>query len=198
MKKFAVTLAVVLLGISATGQRWGLKAGLNFANANFKASGISLSLDSRTCFQAGVVSEFQLYDFLYLQPALLFAQKGYEGEFEGLSGFDHFNYLDLPVNLLLKADLATIKLLMLTGPVVSYALNGKTEYGNNREDLSFGGGDDDYDHFAFGWNVGAGVELANFQLTGEYTFGLSDITHYGEMDLKHKVFAISLSYFFGE
>ncbi|WP_163708890.1 porin family protein [Mangrovibacterium lignilyticum] len=197
MKKVILVLAVVLICATADGQRIGLKAGVNFANANFEVMDLNVSLSSRTGVLFGVVSEFQLYDFLYLQPALLFAQKGYDAEFEGMSGFDHFNYLDLPINFLVKADLQGPKLLLYTGPTISYGLNGKTEFENDREDIQFGSGDDKYDRFALGWNVGGGLEFLNLQLTGEYTFGLSDITHLGDVSLKHKAFSISLAYFFG-
>lgn len=198
MKRLMVTLAALLFVLASSGQRWGLKGGINFANGNIDASGLNISMDSRVCFQAGVIGELPLYDFLYLQPALLFSQKGYEAKVEGLSGYDHFNYLDLPLNLLFKADMSGAKLLFLSGPVVSYALSGESKFDGVKEDIKFGGGDDDYDKFSFGWNVGAGVEMANFQFTGEYLFGLSDITHYGDMSLKHRGISISLSYFFGK
>lgn len=210
MKRLAFTVVVALLCLIASGQNWGFRAGLNIANANIDMMSLGVSPDARTGVHFGVVGELPVWDFLYFQPALLFSQKGYnismDMEGEHVSGYDHFNYLDLPLNLLFKADLNGPKLLLLTGPTISWALNGKYKYdyqgsgyGEHDEgDLEFGSGDDEYDKAAFGWNIGTGLEFGAFQLTGTYTFGLSNITHSDEFEIKHKVVGISLTYLIGK
>jgi len=210
MKKLAFTAFVVLLCLAVSGQRWGFKAGVNIANADMDVMGVNLSPDPRTGVHFGLVREMALLDYLYFQPALLFSQKGYEIsmdiEGEKIDGYEHFNYLDIPLNLILKAELQGPKLLIIAGPTISFALNGKykgtfSSGGSNYSDegdLEFGDGDDKYDKAAFGWNLGGGVEYGAFQLTGIYTFGLSNITHSNDFELKHTVLGISLTYLIGE
>jgi len=209
MKRVAFTAMVALICLATSGQKIGIRAGVSFANANMDVMSLNVSPDVRTGVHFGIVGELLVWDFLYFQPALLFSQKGYEFDMdiegERFKGSEHFNYLDLPLNILFKADLNGPKLLLLTGPTISYALNGKYDYeiaGSwnefDRGDLEFGSGDEEYDKAAFGWNVGTGFEVGALQLTGTYTFGLSNITHSNDIEIKHKVLGISLTYLIGK
>ena len=210
MKKIVLTGIFALSVLMATAQQWGIRGGVNITNMSVDAEGMTVSSDSRTGLHFGLFAEFQIFESLYFQPNLLFSQKGYEYDvslFDSFQsdGYEHFNYLDLPLNLLLKADLKGAKLLVFTGPVISYALNGKYEASitmdgsteKDRGDIEFGDGDEKYDRAAFAWDLGAGIELGQFQLTGSYFWGLSDITH-TESNLKHKGFSVSLAYLFGK
>ena len=54
------------------GVRFGVRAGLNFANL----SGDHLDLDSRTSFHVGVIADIPLMQSLYIQTGLYFQSKG--------------------------------------------------------------------------------------------------------------------------
>ncbi|MCW0484419.1 porin family protein [Gaoshiqia sediminis] len=204
MKRILFLLAIVLFGISATGQRIGVKAGVSFSNANFEIMDLNLSPEGRTGIHFGFTGEFPLTGTLFLNPGVLFSQKGYKYRFDdefglgSFSGKDNMNYLEIPVNLMFKADLKGPKLLLQAGPVFGVGLNGKSFFNGDQEDIEFGGDDDQLDRMDFSLSIGGGLEYGHLQLTVNNAFGLSDITHSNDVHIKHKVFAMSLAYLFGE
>jgi len=81
-------------------------------------------------FQIGLTLDIPLVADFYLQPAVLYAGKGYkqdggwlvaaEGEFEV-----KLAYVEVPVNLLYKPQLGTGNLLIGAGPYLGYGIGGK-------------------------------------------------------------------------
>lgn len=180
--------------------RFGVRAGVNLAKETYEESGISLTLDNQAGFLAGLVYEYPMTDQLYLGTGLLFSQKGGKIDSGGESMKETLNYLDLPVNLIFKADLKGPKLIVEAGPQLSLAVSGKDKYEmggiSESEDIKFGSGEDEMKNLDFGMNLGGGVEFMDLQLKVNYVIGLSDISNFSEGSVKNKVLAFSLSYFF--
>lgn len=181
-------------------ERFGIRAGLNIAKESYKQSGMSLTLDNQTGVLAGLVYECPLTEQLYVGTGLLFSQKGGKFETDEGSTKEILNYLDLPLNLVFKADLKGPKLLLEAGPQFSYALSGKdkTEVSGMSvsEDIEFGSGEDQVKRFDFGLNLGGGIEFMDFQLKVNYVIGLADISNFSGGSVKNNTLGISLSYFF--
>lgn len=198
MKKLLFVAIIAIGAISANAQvKFGVKAGLNFAKQTASVSGGSVSTNSMTGFHAGIISEFNLSENLVLQPGLLFSQKGAKISFGGSDYTDIYNYLDIPINLMYKINVDGAKILLFTGPSLSYALSGKEKVGDNSVDIEFGSGDNQMRRFDLGFGIGGGLEFGSIQATANYNFGLANISNSTDAKLKNNVFSISVAYLFG-
>jgi opacity protein-like surface antigen len=114
---------------------FGVRAGVNFQNINGKnRSGDKLENDIATGFHAGVNAEVPLGTGFYLQPGVLYSQKGTE--------FDNdnqvkLNYIEVPVNFVYKPILGTGRMLLGFGPYVGFGLGGKVKTASTERDVSF-------------------------------------------------------------
>jgi hypothetical protein len=114
---------------------FGIRAGVNFQNINGKtASGAKLENDILTGFHAGVNAEIPLGTGFYLQPGVLYSQKGTE--------FDNdnqvkLNYLEVPVNFVYKPVLGTGRMLLGFGPYVGFGIGGKVKTASTEREVEF-------------------------------------------------------------
>lgn len=114
---------------------FGVRAGVNFQNINGKnQNGSKLENDIATGFHAGVNAEIPLGTGFYLQPGVLYSQKGTE--------FDNdnqvkLNYIEVPVNFVYKPILGTGRMLLGFGPYVGFGLGGKVKTANTKMDVSY-------------------------------------------------------------
>lgn len=114
---------------------FGIRAGVNFQNINGKnRSGDKLENDIATGFHAGVNAEVPLGTGFYLQPGVLYSQKGTE--------FDNdnqvkLNYIEVPVNFVYKPVLGTGRMLLGFGPYVGFGLGGKVKTAGTERDVEY-------------------------------------------------------------
>jgi hypothetical protein len=114
---------------------FGVRAGVNFQNINGKnANGNDLKNDIATGFHAGVNAEVPLGTGFYLQPGVLYSQKGTE--------FDNdnqvkLNYIEVPVNFVYKPILGTGRMLLGFGPYVGFGLGGKVKTASTERDVEY-------------------------------------------------------------
>ena len=114
---------------------FGIRAGVNFQNINGKnANGGNLKNDIATGFHAGVNAEVPLGTGFYLQPGVLYSQKGTE--------FDNdnqvkLNYIEVPVNFVYKPILGTGRMLLGFGPYVGFGLGGKVKTASAERDVEY-------------------------------------------------------------
>jgi len=194
MKTSVKILLVITLVLSATytqaQTRFGIKGGLNFSTVALSGGTGTITPDSKTGFNLGVISEIPLATDFYLQPGLLFSTKGFKSDSETFST----NHIDIPINALYKLHAGSIKVLGFAGPYISYALSGKS----GSDNITFSGDNKDMNAFDFGLNFGAGVEISNFQITAQYGIGLTNsLANSGDVTMKNKVFGVSVAYLFG-
>ena len=206
--KQGITLLIVLLfaGISTTSFaqiRFGAKTGLNFSNMSAKSDlgNADEIYKTKIGFHIGVTAEVPLSANLYFEPALLFSTKGFKIDETLAKGSTNLNYLELPLNLLYKFDVGSLKLFALAGPYVGFAMSGKTKadgidditlkIGTNKEE-------DSIKPLDFGANFGAGVEISNITVGLQYGLGLANIATNtdGGLSVKNKVFGVSVGYKF--
>jgi len=194
MKTSVKILVVITLVLSATytqaQTRFGIKGGLNFSTIAISGSGATVTPDSKTGFNLGVISEIPLATDFYLQPGFLFSTKGFKFDSETLST----NNIEIPINALYKLHAGSVKVLGFAGPYIGYAVSGKV----GSDDITFSGNNRNMNALDLGLNFGAGVEISNFQITAQYGLGLTNLAaQSSEGTMKNKVFGVSVAYFFG-
>ncbi|WP_291858753.1 porin family protein [Marinilabilia sp.] len=196
MKKVLFFVAVMLLSVSTASiaqAKFGLKAGVNIANA----TGDDVEdADSRLAPFFGAFVNLGLGEKLAFQPELLYSMKGIKNT-SSIMGVDFdqttkLNYLDIP--LMLKYNIAG-GLNLQAGPQVSLLLSAENEYE--------GGGESETEDIKeylkgsdFGFNVGAGYDFGPLGVDVRYNIGLSNISDEEDGDIKNSVIQVGLSYSF--
>ena len=198
MKKLAISL--LLVGVTLYAQqtaqaqvRFGLKAGVNASNVKIQSGD---SFDPLPGYQGGLMAEIILSSKFSIQPALLYATKGFstEVEFRNQQGTltgtarSNFktNYLDLPVLALYKAKVG--KSWQLFGGPGLYAacgINGKFRTAKSLasafpvQKITFGPKNGRpqgaYNRMDYGLAAAAGIEMGRASLAINYGHSLTGI-----------------------
>jgi hypothetical protein len=190
--------------------KYGPKVGLNFSELpNYNEYIIDQQIYNGYHF--GAISEFRIFNNLFLQPGLLISNQGSEyivGNNTGgtTTGYSNFQfsvfYADLPINLVYKVGRRSFKFLILAGPQIGFGLTGKWEATYGREStVHFGNGpEDDMKPIDYGFNLGGGLEAGRFQITSQYYLGLNTISTLTppQEEQKYKILTISIAYLFGK
>lgn len=195
------------------GVQFGIRAGVNFANATYKEDGNSLSLDSRTTFHVGVIADIPLMQSLYVQTGLYFQNKGakYEHSKGGWKIKDEYKpmYIQIPVLASYRYDFSdAVQLQVNVGPYFAYGIGGKAkmseEYDGDTDswDIDFFGDKEDEEsmgnkRFDCGLQVGGGLTFAKHYYLGvTYEFGFGNISKWDDTTIKNKNLMVSLGYNF--
>lgn len=108
-----------------------IRAGGNLTSANLKdASGAKLKdVKFKTGVHAGIQVDVPFVKKLFIQPGLVFSQKGYQygARGQGLSSDFKISpaYVELPVNLVYKSEMNKGKFFAGAGPYIAYGIGGK-------------------------------------------------------------------------
>lgn len=194
MKKTLLGLLLLVATGSAFSQetKFGLKAGVNFANQTVSAEGASASFSSLTSFHFHGYADFGINPSFSLQPGVGLSGKGTKINDIKLSVM----YLDIPVNAVAKFPVSTFgKFFIGAGPYAGIKLSEKaTVDGEDYDDEEVG-----YKSADFGVNFLGGLEVNNgLTFNVGYGFGLTNIAKEveGDASLKNKVFTISVGFLF--
>jgi len=204
MKKFILFILPLFILLSANAQKSSaiLRGGLNLANVSITESGRIDDAKTLTSFQVGIIGDFNLSDFIALQPGLLVTGKGSKTQSGDPADANYFKatsnpiYIEVPLNLVFKAPLGTdTKFFAGAGPYLAVGIAGK----NKTEGKIFGASfssekniewsDDDpttldYDEgagfgilkrFDYGLNGTAGIETKTIVLSANYGLGLAKL-----------------------
>jgi hypothetical protein len=204
MKKFILLILPLFILLSANAQKSSaiLRGGLNLANVSITESGRIDDAKALTSFQVGIIGDFNLSDFIALQPGLLVTGKGSKTQSGDPADANYFKatsnpiYIEVPLNLVFKAPLGSdTKFFAGAGPYLAVGIAGK----NKTEGKIFGASfssekniewsDDDpttldYDEgagfgilkrFDYGLNGTAGIETKTIVLSANYGFGLAKL-----------------------
>lgn len=194
MKKFLIVAALIVLGagVGNAQSRFGIKAGLNFNSlSDIKVDDIKASMKSKTGFHAGVVYQVKLPLKFALQPELLYISKNSEIGNADLK----MHYFQLPVNIQWGVDLVLLRPYLQVSPYIGYA------FSNASDKILKSDSDLEFDKFAYGIGLGAGIEIWKFQVSGRYCWDLGNVATFKEQGIKrtnakNKGFELSLAYLF--
>ena len=212
--KLFLTLAVSLAvaSVSQAQTSFGIRGGVNLFNINGEdGSGNDLKNKLKVGFNAGVNAEIPVGIDFYLQPGLLFSQKGAKNK----DNDDQINisYVEVPVNFLYKPELGAGKLLLGFGPYFGVAVGASFKPDGGGDDVDFKfksdltladavSGTPYLKRFDAGGNLLVGYEFANklsFQLNAQLGMLKINPTIEGEDDgtkWKNTGFGLSLGYRF--
>lgn len=183
-----ILIAVALFGMSINVQaqlvKFGIKAGINYANQN----GTDITINSTnyktsaiTSYHAGLVAEIKLVDSFAIQPELLYSNQGatYKNAIEEFK--NELGYISIPV--IAKISLNKIVSLEL-GPQASFLLSEKNNFDTK-----------DANTFDFSINGGLGFKITkSFFLQGRYNLGLTEASK--DAQVKNSVVQVSAGLLF--
>lgn len=216
-----LSLAVLTgLAFSAAAQnspvKFGLKAGVSFANMTASSQNISVSGSNHTSFYVGGTVDIPVEGVFSIQPGLTFIGKGYKysgsGAVVGVAGNVEEKvspfYLEIPVNILANFQAGDGKFFVGAGPYYAFGITGKHTLTQTissaptsfNENIKFGNdANSDLKRGDFGLNFLAGYQLKNgLSFNASYGLGLSNILPDNTMSVKQKnrVFTVGLGFAF--
>lgn len=173
MKKLLISFVALFLlfSVQASAQvKFGVTGGMNFNTSKFN----EIDVKANAGWNAGVSLLIDLPLGFSLQPSLIYNQKG-ANLAEGVS--HESGYVELPVSLQWGPDLIAFRPFIDATPFVGYAVSNKTEFSSMLGDItantdSF---DDAKQKMAYGFGVGAGVNLWKFQVVARYFWNFGSL-----------------------
>ncbi len=121
-------LATVFLAATSVAQQkttFGIRAGVNFQNITGKdINDDDPEFRLKPGFHVGVNAEIPVGVDFYVQPGLLFSQKGAKSSDTQPDAKFNLSYIEVPVNFLYKPTLGAGKLLLGFGPYVAVGVGG--------------------------------------------------------------------------
>jgi hypothetical protein len=226
--RLSLLLIVITSAVSSSyaQTKFGIRAGVSFSNVTDKAeNGDKASTQSLPGLHIGLTVDVHLAGNFYIQPAFLYARKGFKQEKGGFYGSAtnfqvRTDYIELPVNFLYKPKLGMGHLIMGAGPYIAYGTGGnwKSDTDILLGDISMKGegevafrndgsirNDSEYNFgrpIDYGFNATLGYELRerlSIQFTG--TVGIANLVphlngYQPRGSLRNKGFGISLGYKF--
>lgn len=140
MKKLIILTLTLLLSMNMMAQvTFGPRVGLNISKYAYNySSGIEEpDVKFKLGFSVAGVLNWQLNDFLALQPSIGISKKGnshdFKEEYSGqatVEGYsrDRVTYIDVPVNIAAGIRLGPGQIQLFAGPYIAYAIAGKHRY----------------------------------------------------------------------
>jgi len=168
MKKYALLFAILLTSVLSFSQvRFGVKGGLNFANVSNISSSIDDTWNNKTGYQFGVALQLKIPVVgIAIQPELLYSTVKTTIDNDPANEIK-LDYITLPVNLQLGADLLIFRPFIVASPFISYVIQNDTRL----EDQPF----EDISRFDYGIGIGAGIDIWKLQIMGKYNWGLGKL-----------------------
>ena len=175
-----IVLAIAIQPIFAQSDamQFGVKVGLNLANASVDPEPEGVSFVAVTKFGLGGIMIYPLSEVLSLQVEAMYLLKGSKAEIDFFGEvFDvklNLAYLSVPVMGRYNLGSEDTSPYIVVGPEFGFLLSAKSKFNGEEEDIK-----DDFKSLDLGLNIGAGVSM-NMGATpmfGEvrYSLGLSDI-----------------------
>lgn len=229
MKILTLSTALLFIGFVSTAQNTQIRGGLNLANVSVTENGRVDKANQLTSFQVGILTDIKLgSSMLSLQPGILYTGKGSKVQkgTAGQAGYfkQTFNpqYLEVPLNLLVKAPIgSSSRFFVGAGPYVAMGIGGKTKTEGTRaltgdysfeRDITFSNDDPTtFDQeegtglgvirrFDYGLNGTAGIEGKSVVLGVNYGLGLAKLqsgtNNNADNNNKHRVLSLSLGFKF--
>lgn len=165
-----------------------IKASANYSNVIFEdETGDRKETQFIPGWHAGLSVDVHVSNQFYIQPGVLYSQKGFKQEDSGFAGSgNHFkvtvSYIEFPINFLYKPSLGMGKLLLGAGPYLGYGTGGKWEADqpviigdiihDDRGDVNFKNDvmDGEWGEYLYGkpWDYGANV-IAGYEFFDRFS-----------------------------
>jgi hypothetical protein len=182
---FCLFSLMLLLNYSiAQKASFGITAGATFASYKATVDIASITSETKTGFNVGLVMSSPISKNISFRPELKYVQKGGSYTEEGYSDKITVSYIELPMDFVFNTGTSKGMFFGGLGPSFNIGLSGKDkwDYGDGdagEDDVKFGNGaDDSFKPFEFGVNVLAGYQFAGgFFISANYNAGLNNISN---------------------
>lgn len=196
-KSILLVIAAISFTLIQAQVNFGVKAGLNLANATGSdATGSS----TRANFHAGVLAQIPIVDALTVQPEAVYSAQGARVSFADgsggtISGTHKLDYINVPV---LFKYTSPSGFLVETGPQIGFLISAKASVNGITENEK-----DNFKSTDFSWAFGIGfISLINIGIDARYNLGLTNIENSSNNGstgtVKNSVIQIGVFYLFGE
>lgn len=172
-------ISLLLLASTSTawaqsGNKFGLKAGVNFSNLRGEGEDVS-DKDMRTSMNAGVFGRLFAEQHIGLQAELLYSGKGSTVKYSGLipitSEFK-LSYLELPAFAVIGiGDVLEIHAGAYAAFLLATNVSAESDLGNYDADVDR----DNFQGADYGLLIGAGVNVGRAQLGLRYLHGMAEL-----------------------
>lgn len=176
MKKLSIIIVLLLFFLNSQAQflRFGIKAGVNFADLE----GATFT-KMKTGYHFGGLVEIKLMENLSIQPELLYSLQGADSDVDGLDDID-YNYITVPI--MAKFYIITDRLSLEAGPQFAFLINDNVDL-------------EDPNTFDFAIDGGASLYITKgFFTQARYVLGLTDTSK--NASITNRVVQLSLGYRF--
>jgi hypothetical protein len=195
MKKILILFIVLFAALDNFGQ-FSLGPKIGYTTSKLSTDLDSIAESAKSNFQIGAF--FRFGKKLYLQPEIYYATSGGTLKLEGTQLKETIKMKNLSVPVLVGFKLINAKIVnlrILAGPVANFILD-KTVTADEAIQTPLLGSD--FKNVAWGFDVGAGVDVFFLTLDIRYEFGLNNV--YNPPDgseiesIKSKFFVVSLGF----
>lgn len=181
MRRLSILLIFTLFTFQSVFSQLSIRPQAGINSTHLSADPDGNRFDSRTGYQFG--GDLQIGNKVYFQPGLMF--ETLQGEFEEI-GEIRIHRLRVPVMLGVRfiplEDERSVNFRLYTGPNVSLVVN--KEFENEILVLR----EDDVKDAVWGWNVGAGIDVAFVFVDVGYSFGLSEVFENADYNARNNLF----------
>ena len=162
----------------------GVRGGVSIAEISIDEEGESINFDSRTGFVGGGFANFQLGETFFVQPELLYAQKGAKDALDSsVDATIKLDYLSIPVLFGAAFGIGDggVTPRIFAGPEVSFELSCKVSAEVEGISASADCSENELQtksvDFGLVFGAGVGIPVGSFEivLDGRYDLGLTDI-----------------------
>jgi hypothetical protein len=178
----------------------GLRAGVGFSKlvesgplANKAEADLVSDLSG---INVAIPFEYKLSGRMSIQPELAFSQKGFE--YVGGIGKTQLNYVELPLLLKFAFGQQDVKLNLLFGPSLGYAVSGANTFLGEKVKIDFA--DEDIKRFDIGMQAGLGASypLSNGSifLDARYILGFADLSTSTLNTINSRSYAFNIGYLY--
>ncbi len=170
MKKIYIVLLLLVLGAGTANAQlsFGVKGGLNFGTFSSLPDGVDND-GSRIGIVLGAYTRFKIPVVgLFVQPELIFSQKGGKQTAGGITATTSVNNIDIPI--LVGGSLGPVRLAI--GPVFGFPIGAKSEVAGISVDIL-----ENVNSPLAGLQIGAGISIPGTKLGFDlrYELGLTKI-----------------------
>ncbi len=200
LKKLLV-IAILFLGINSVNAQiqFGFTGGLNASTQS--EMGTIWNKDGICCqLNGGLVSKYELNDWMSVKLAMVYIQKGRSVEVYDFGSQqeqkEQYNYLEVPLyaQFYLPKENRKHRLFAEFGPYASILLNSNQKIGGHKYDTDTYTKDADYG-ISFGIGIEIPIDLNKLEVSLSYDMGLREIADY-DTDLRNKSLSINVGWFF--
>ena len=191
MKKKRFFLVFVLAVFSMTQlnaqTRFGIKGGVGFEHYNYsKIPYYELIPEKKTNWQLGILYQNKLSAGFSLQPELLYVWHKSDDIMRGKVGKENdLHYFEFPLNVQWGPDLKWVRPFVVAGPYFGFAVHIHDDVLKSHTQK-----------FDWGFGAGAGVDIWKLQFAARYSWGMKDLSHPKELDMKRNTFNLALAFLF--